>query len=303
MNLSQKLAFLLLGTIFLAACTPGAATPTVLPSAPTPTSLPVITTVPRLTEQALKNGAYALPVYAKTVSLTDGKYEGGSAADYLAAVLQPQIAFGDLNGDGTPDAAILIGENGGGSGVFVSLFAILNQNGQPVQAAAILIDDRPIINAMTIQDGKIILDAVIHQADDSMVAPSFAAVETYQLNQNSLTLTRLTSKTDTGSERSIMIASPVSGSEAGASVQVSGSMPIGPFENNLRLRLYDPAGNVLFEGPFAVQAVDMGAPATFDDTVDLSMIPAGTSVRLELAEISMRDGSLLSMDSVNIIRK
>jgi hypothetical protein len=303
MNFLRSLTIILLGSILLAGCgdlaTPSPNVPTPTPAPPTPAA----TQVPAFTEQSLQNGTFALPVYSKTVSLTDGKYEGGSGADYLAAVLQPQIAFGDLNGDGVEDATILIGENGGGSGVFVSLFVILNQDGQPVQSGTVLVDDRPIINSFTIRAGKIILDTIIHQAEDSMIAPTFSVVETYQLFQGDLTLMQLNSKTDTGSERSITIDSPTPDMEVSPSTGVTGSMPIGPFENTLRLRIYDTAGNVLLENPFAVQSDGAGGAATFDNPEDLSSIPAGTTIRLELADLSAKDGSILSMDSVILLRK
>ena len=72
------------------------------------------------------------------------------------------IAFGDLNGDGLPDAAVFLAENGGGTGVFVSLVVVINQAGQPVQAGSVFIDDRPIIAGVEIVDGKIGVTATIH---------------------------------------------------------------------------------------------------------------------------------------------
>ncbi len=89
-----------------------------------------------------------------------------SSPNYMSVNLASQMAFGDLNGDGAGDAAVLLAENYGGSGVFVSVIAMLNQNGQPVQAASELIDDRPIINGLSIQNGQIFLDATVHGPND-----------------------------------------------------------------------------------------------------------------------------------------
>ena len=43
------------------------------------------------------------------------------------------IAFGDLNGDGAADAAVIIATNSSGSGTFVALVAVLNDGGSPAQ--------------------------------------------------------------------------------------------------------------------------------------------------------------------------
>jgi hypothetical protein len=42
----------------------------------------------------------------------------------------------------------------------------------------------------------------------------------------------------------------------------------------------------------------MGAPAVFNNLVDLPPLPSGARIRLELADLSMADGSLIAMDSV-----
>ncbi|MDP3450092.1 MAG: hypothetical protein Q8R87_05895 [Anaerolineaceae bacterium] len=47
-----------------------------------------------------------------------------------------------------------------------------------------------------------------------------------------------------------------------------------------------------------VTSEDMGTPATFDNEIMLPAISNGTWVKLELADISMADGSVLTMESV-----
>jgi hypothetical protein len=47
----------------------------------------------------------------------------------------------------------------------------------------------------------------------------------------------------------------------------------------------------------------MGAPGTFDSVIDLSAIPAGTVIRIELQDLSMADGHMLAMDSVELVVK
>jgi len=314
----KKIVILLVSGIFLMACnlsalgvptvTPTPITPTGVPTTIIPAATPMETQppaiqVPLLSEDLLKNAEYTTPQYNKTVTLTNGKYEAGSGADYFMAVLLPQIAYGDLNGDGLEDAAILLGENGGGSGVFVSVVAMINQNGKPIQSGAAMIDDRPKINSLTIKDGKIVVEALIHGPNDAMVNPTFPVTQTYQLTESRLALTRFTSRTPSGEERAIQIEGPLPGALVSGPLQVKGSMTIGPFENNLIYRIYDEKGNKLAEGPFPVNSNGTGGPAMFDHAIDLPLLPTGAVIRLELVDANAVDGSTLAMDSVRLITK
>ena len=95
-----------------------------------------------MTPDQVKNAKYQLVIQDAhpIVQLTNGAYQSSttdvSSPNYMSINLASQMAFGDLNGDGAGDAAVLLAENYGGSGVFVSVVAMLNQNGQPVQAAS-----------------------------------------------------------------------------------------------------------------------------------------------------------------------
>jgi hypothetical protein len=257
-----------------------------------------------LTLDQLKNYAYLAPQYDRVATLKDGKFETGSGTDIFSAVLQPEVAFGDLNGIGAEDAVLLLAENGGGTGVFVSLIAVLNENGTPMQAATAFIDDRPKIDSLTISDGKIILGATIHSITDPMVSPTFKVSETYQMPSAGLTtlvLTHFVSYTPDGAERSITIENPKNGDKVSGSVQVKGRMPISPFENTLAFRIYDASGKDLATGPFMVNSDAVGGPATLDAFIDISALPKGIGIRLDLIDVSMADGSTVALDSVTLV--
>ena len=253
----------------------------------------------------MKNYTYLASQYNRVASLKDGTFETGSGADIFSASLLPQVAFGDLNGDGMEDAAVLLSENGGGTGVFVSLIAVLNENGAPMEAATAFIDDRPLINSLTISDGKIILLATIHKLTDPMVNPTLKVSETYvfpkALGTTNLVLTHFISYTPDGFERSITIESPKNGAQVSGSIQLQGNMPIGPFENTLAYRIYDGSGNELGAGPFMVNSDGAGGPATFEAPIDISTLPKGIVIRLELVDVSMADGSTIALDSVELL--
>ncbi len=266
---------------------------------PTDTAASASPTPAVLTLETIKNVEYKLNAVdnPRIIRLVDGIF---TDEDRTEVRLFDQIAIKDLNGDGVEDAAVLVGENFGGSGTFVSLVVFLSQNGQPEQFAAILIDDRPKITSLTIEDGQIVLEALVHGVDDPMCCPTFPITRTYGLGTNGLVLTNQTSQTPGGAERIITIEQPLAGSDVSGSVQVKGTVTISPFENNLVYAIYNEKGEDLIRGPFPVQSEDLGGPGTFDNPIDLGDIPIGSVIRLELSELSMADGSLLAMDSVGL---
>jgi hypothetical protein len=104
--------------------------------------------------------------------------------------LLPQAAFGDINGDGIEDAALLLSENMGGSGTFVSLTVMVSTTGGYTQSLPVQVDDRPLINSLTIEDEQVVLNATIHSAGDTMTNPSMQAVETFRYIKGKLVLMR-----------------------------------------------------------------------------------------------------------------
>ncbi|MEW6030694.1 MAG: Gmad2 immunoglobulin-like domain-containing protein [Chloroflexota bacterium] len=262
--------------------------------------------IPPLTSDMIRNMDYTLQDFngnSHAYRLTDGVFQGGAdpaAVDFVSVVLGEQIVFGDLNDDGAEDAATTIAINFGGTGVFVSVAAVVNENGKPRHAASWLIDDRPRVNDLRIQNGTILVDAVIHGPNDPGCCPAQPVTQTYRLTASGLTLVRATSKTPGGLERAIVIESPFDGSEVSGAVRIQGNVTIAPFENNLSYRIYNGEGNEIAAGPLMVSAPDLGAPGTFDSTLDLAAFPPGP-ILLVIADFSAADGSVLAMDSVRLV--
>jgi hypothetical protein len=272
--------------------------PVVLPTPQIETLAPLPTVSP-LTVEMLKNGTYQLPESKETVTLVDGKFDRAESNENILHVqLRDPIAFGDLNGDGAEDAAFFLSENMGGTGFFVSLVAVLNEGGLPVQAASRFIEDRPQIIGLMITDGRIDADLVIHGVDDPLCCPNFPVVETFRYRDNQLILRRFTSRPGGGDERAITITGPAAGSAVSGSFQLAGTVTISPFENNLSYKIFDMSWTELKAGSFLVDSAGMGTPGTFNVAIDLAGIAAGTVIRLEVYDLSPADGSMLAMDSV-----
>ena len=283
---------------------------TIFSLTPTPTNYvyptPETPTVPALTVEQLKNAEYIVSAFGTGASLpyklTDGKYERGSGATFVSLTLLDFFSFGDLNKDGVDDAAVLLAENYGGTGVFVSLAVVLNENGQPRHKASYLIDDRPQINSLDLYDGAIFLDAVVHAPNDPGCCPEMKVTRTFQLVGDSITLVHATTRLDDGRERAITIESPLDGEEVSGQIVISGNVTIAPFENTLTVRVYNEQGNELFVGPVTVAAPELGAAGAFQVKIDASAFSLGR-VRIVIADLSAADGSILALDSVEIVVK
>jgi hypothetical protein len=166
-----------------------------------------------------------------------------------------------------------------------------------------MVDDRPQLTALSINDGEIFLDAVIHGADEPMCCPTLKTTRHYRFVDNLLDMTDYTTFTPDGNPRTISIEFPANGSEVFSSVTMKGSVAIAPFENNLTYRIYDIAGIELSVGAIQVTSSDMGAPGTFNTVIPIGSVLSGTMVRIEVQDISAADGSLLAMDSVELVVK
>ncbi|HCC79290.1 MAG: hypothetical protein A2X25_08755 [Chloroflexi bacterium GWB2_49_20] len=258
-----------------------------------------------ITMEMLKNGEYQAQNGMTLVRLMDGKYEAGSGSDYLSVSMQEQSAFGDLNADGVEDAAIILVENYGGTGQFEYLVPVFNSGVSLSPSSGYFLGDRVAVNSMSIADGRITLDMLVHAPNDGQCCPSQSMTQSFRFYWGpGLVMVHATSGTFTDTLREISIEAPTAGSEVTNQIQLKGRVTIAPFENTLLVRIMDVNNTSIYTGPIMVSAPDMGAPGTFDGLVDLSGSPASPgSIRIEVLEMSMADGSILTMDSVDVTLK
>lgn len=147
-----------------------------------------------LSEETLKNMGYMLGIVKEAIpgsdgvaQLTDGKFEynyPNSASG--VRVLYQQNTTGDLNGDRIPDAAVILAVDTGGSGTFQTLVVVLNQKGQPEQAASSLLGDRVKIENFQIQNGQIIINMLVQGPSDPMCCPSQPKQAIFKLQNGQL---------------------------------------------------------------------------------------------------------------------
>src|SRR5512140_1094523 len=129
---------------------------------------------------------------------------------------------------------------------------------------------------MSIDNGEIFLDVVVHGADDPFCCPTLHTSRHYRLTSiNQLDLVDYSTFTPAGDPRTITIDAPPNGAQASASIQVRGKVAFAPFENTLAYRIYDVGGVELAAGSINVTASDLGAPGTFDSVIKLGNILSG----------------------------
>lgn len=206
-------------------------------------------------------------------------------------------ALGDLNGDGLDDAAIILAENDGGTGLFESVIAVFNEGASPVQASESLLGDRVQVDSMNISSNVIHLGLHVQGPNDPMCCPSLVQNRSYWVISGKLWLMRVTS-TIGGSEHSITINSPANWADVTSPFTVTGSMPISPFENTLAYRIYLPDETKVNEYSLLVNSAGMGTPGTFSHDVNLSMAGITGPVIIQFVEVSMADGSTIALGSV-----
>ena len=246
-----------------------------------------------------KNAKISALELKKEVQLSDGKWTETQADGSIQMVmLDGHFAAGDLNADGIDDGVVVTAESMGGSGVFYSVVAFVNENGAYVQKGSAFIDDRPIIHSLEIIDGEIILNVNVHGLNDPMVDPTVNLTKTYRLIGNRFVTFRQTQLLADGKVREINITSPVDFSEASGSTIITGDMPIAPFENTLLVQVFNEKNTASFTSSTMVNAADVGQPATFSVKVPLDKFAVGDLVVIQLVEVSMADGSNMTLDSV-----
>jgi heat shock protein HslJ len=141
-----------------------------------------------LDEEALKNMAYQSEWgESGTVQLVDGEYRvpaaPGSASEIVVQVVGP-VAYGELNGQQA--AAVVLASSGGGTGTFMDLALVMEQDGQPMHVATAGLGDRAQINSVAIENNEIVVDMVTHGPDDPMCCPTKQVVQTYALEGDQL---------------------------------------------------------------------------------------------------------------------
>jgi LysM repeat protein len=112
---------------------------------------------------------------------------------------------------------------------------------------------------------------------------------------------RLAIPCTTGTARTIKITAPSNGQAICSPVTTGGSVTLTPFEATLRGRVYNAQGVVVGETAIHVNA-EAGQPGNFSGqiTFDTTRVTGASAGRVELADLSAKDGSVLASASAPV---
>ncbi len=144
-----------------------------------------------LTDDALANAAYPSQLAPGGLAqLKDSHFampNPGNQGTTNAALLDVR-GRGEIDMDKTEDAAVVLAENGGGSGSFISLIVVLNNAGKPEVGASIALGDRQVVHSVDIANHQILLKMRIHAQPDPSCCPSVETTRTYAIKDGKLAL-------------------------------------------------------------------------------------------------------------------
>ena len=145
---------------------------------------------PPLAMADLANAEYrSESLKGRAVRLSDGLYRQGPepyAAPVPVLRLGTPTAAGDLNGDGVPDAAVIIIADRGGSDFRYELAAVVNEGGKPRHAASVTLGERVKVLSLSIRSGVIAVDYLCPGLGDPEFCARKRQTEAYRLEGDRL---------------------------------------------------------------------------------------------------------------------
>jgi len=249
----------------------------------------------RLTLEQLRNAEYRLPLLGDEdtpIQFADGEghiaFGEGATEKVYAGIVDDTVAFGDLDGDGIADAAVVVFISGGGSGTFIHLVAMLDRDGAPEQAAWAFLGDRVPVRNLAVTGGRIVAQTVTHRPSDGLCCPTLEITRTFGLEADQLV-----------PRQALVIESPLPGEIVANGVEVRGTSSVYPSADNLAYLVYDARGGVIGMGSLSVDGY-ADQPGTFAAPVEFIAGADGPG-RIEILDVNPANGSALARTAVPVI--
>ncbi len=225
----------------------------------------------------------------KEVTLTDGRsampVAPGSASMAVTTLLQQ--SYGQLDGAGATDAAVILAHNSGGSGTFYYL-AVVGTNDP---APALRLGDRLIVQRLSAANGQVVVTYLDRAFDTPFAAPPtmpvtrIFAAERGGLVEIGAGACEARNLDQLGSF--VFVTAPAPGAQLFSGFTVEGCSRT--FESTVNWSLHDRAGAELVSGHTMGGGFD--GPARFSFTVEYDNLAGGPQVgSLRVFEVDVSEG-------------
>jgi hypothetical protein len=124
----------------------------------------------------------------ESVKLADGKASepaGPDSASEIDTEVFGEPTFADIDGDGRLDAALILVQEGGGTGTFFYVAAAISTEQGAKGTNAIFIGDRIAPDTLNIQSGKIVVNYADRKPGDAMTDDPSVAKSLYAVYSGS----------------------------------------------------------------------------------------------------------------------
>jgi len=170
---------------------PALCTPTSVPASDLSTPIPASGSGgATLSQSVLLNSIYRSPDWGE-FQLRDGVYyrtppTSQESPESYTTRFQDPIFYGDINADGLEDALVILSTQNGGSGHFIELAAVLDQNGNPYNVATMSLGDRVAVESGKVENEGIVLNMRVQGPNDGLCCPSQFVTWNFVLNGSQL---------------------------------------------------------------------------------------------------------------------
>jgi hypothetical protein len=128
-----------------------------------------------IARQLIENAKYTPQDLVASVQLMNGNWDGPSDTGFshpYVSMMPDFTVYGDINGDGSNEAVVIVHESGGGSGIF-RVLALFARPGNDVQhLGSVPLGDRIQIRSVQIQPGQLIAEYVRQAENEPHCCPT-----------------------------------------------------------------------------------------------------------------------------------
>jgi len=108
-------------------------------------------------------------------------FEDGIPSGIFAHIMSDTVGWGDLDGNSSTDAVVVIYMSAGGSASTPGLIPVVSRPGGPASLGAVGLSDRDGVESLRIDNGVLTANLLVHGPEDALCCPSVQETVRYRL--------------------------------------------------------------------------------------------------------------------------